>query len=72
MNNTAGKECEQCRDGFFGDAVEEKNCKDCRCSICGSTVEPCNRITGRCKCKENVEGEKCDRCKVWTVEPIQS
>ena len=64
LNHTIGEQCEWCQNGFYGDAVEKKNCRDCSCSLCGSTVEPCNNITGHCRCKNNVEGDKCSRCKV--------
>ena len=64
LNHTIGEQCEWCQNGFYGDAVEKKNCRDCNCSLCGSTIEPCNNITGHCRCKNNVEGENCSRCKV--------
>ncbi|KTG04379.1 hypothetical protein cypCar_00038956, partial [Cyprinus carpio] len=38
-------------------------CRPCSCNPAGSTQE-CDVQTGRCQCKENVDGFNCDRCKL--------
>jgi len=40
-------------------------CKECMCDPKGSYHSParCNPINGKCDCKDNVEGQNCDRCK---------
>ncbi|KAG1934305.1 laminin subunit alpha-1 [Pimephales promelas] len=60
--NTAGRHCERCQDGFYGDAVTHKNCQACGCYGNGSLSAVCNVITGQCECKANVVGQTCDRC----------
>lgn len=64
LNNTDGDRCQFCKEGFYGDAEDLKDCQDCKCSDCGSEVTPCDRTSGQCKCKANIEGERCDKCKV--------
>lgn len=61
LNNTYGKACNLCQPGFFGDAVERKDCQSCFCDNCG--MERCDNRNGICQCRENVIGDKCDRCK---------
>ncbi|XP_060679811.1 laminin subunit alpha-1 [Hemiscyllium ocellatum] len=62
IGNTAGIRCEQCAEGFFGDAVVNKNCRTCDCNVNGSYGEACDPKTGHCQCKPNVLGQKCDHC----------
>ncbi|XP_061877295.1 laminin subunit alpha-1 isoform X1 [Entelurus aequoreus] len=61
--NTGGRHCEMCVDGFYGDAVHEKNCQDCSCDVGGSLSSVCDATTGQCACRENVTGLACDRCQ---------
>ncbi|XP_034480299.1 laminin subunit alpha [Drosophila innubila] len=61
LNNTFGMACNLCAPGFYGDAVDLKNCQTCDCDELG-TLE-CDPYVGKCKCHENVIGERCDRCK---------
>ncbi|XP_074846691.1 laminin subunit alpha-2 isoform X2 [Carettochelys insculpta] len=52
-----GASCNRCALGYKG----YPDCVACTCSPKGSlNDDPC---IGSCICKENVEGEKCDRCK---------
>ena len=37
-------------------------CKQCDCSSIGGS-NLCDADTGECRCKDNVEGEKCMTCK---------
>ncbi|XP_077409138.1 laminin subunit alpha-2 isoform X2 [Vanacampus margaritifer] len=61
-----GGACDSCDDGFFGDAITEKNCQPCLCHINGSISEVCNKESGRCQCRENVVGRQCDDCIAQT------
>ncbi|CAG9860176.1 unnamed protein product [Phyllotreta striolata] len=60
LNNTYGEACAVCKPWFYGDAVSLKNCQMCVCDNLGA--ERCDSFTGKCVCKPNVIGEKCDRC----------
>ncbi|XP_048845494.1 laminin subunit gamma-1 [Brienomyrus brachyistius] len=66
----AGKKCELCDDGYFGDPLGTSGpvrvCRECTCSnnIDPNAVGNCNRDTGEClKCIYNTNGFFCDRCK---------
>ncbi|XP_050360619.1 basement membrane-specific heparan sulfate proteoglycan core protein isoform X3 [Nymphalis io] len=70
-DNTAGPYCEFCKDGFQLD--QNNNCVPidntpgptiCNCDPRGESL-PCDSY-GRCQCKQNVEGEGCDRCRPGT------
>uniref|UniRef100_A0A8C3N6E6 Laminin subunit alpha-1 n=1 Tax=Geospiza parvula TaxID=87175 RepID=A0A8C3N6E6_GEOPR len=61
LGNTAGHHCEKCADGYYGDAVIDKNCP-CACHVNGSLSSTCQHETGVCSCKPNVIGERCDKC----------
>lgn len=84
MHNTMGHNCEQCIPYYYHD--ETKNitnpdvCIECNCDpngsldngICDSHTNPLTgKISGRCHCKANVEGRRCDRCKngYWNFDP---
>lgn len=67
---SAGKRCELCDDGFFGDPLGENGqvrvCRACKCSdnIDPNAVGNCDRETGEClKCIYNTDGFFCDHCK---------
>ncbi|XP_078253630.1 laminin subunit alpha-1 isoform X4 [Rhinoraja longicauda] len=62
IRNSAGRQCEQCAGGFYGDAVIAKNCSACDCNVNASYGEVCDLLTGYCQCKPNVLGQKCDTC----------
>lgn len=36
----------------------------CRCNVNSSLSESCHARTGQCECKPNVQGLRCDECKV--------
>ena len=42
---------------------------ECECSSNGSLSEPCHPVTGRCPCKPNVVGERCDQCLPGFYQP---
>ncbi|XP_067121237.1 laminin subunit gamma-1 [Centruroides vittatus] len=76
--NTAGRHCEKCLPGYYGNAlsVPKGDCQACNCYHYGtleqdlfSNVLICNEKTGQCPCKRSVEGRQCDRCAegYWNI-----
>ncbi|XP_048867721.1 laminin subunit beta-4 [Brienomyrus brachyistius] len=68
QNNRAGVHCELCRPFYYQDPRlphdHPNACIPCDCEPTGSLDGGlCDPHTGRCVCKTNVEGERCDRCK---------
>ena len=47
--------------------------RPCKCSKAGSFSENCD-ATGKCGCKDNVIGQKCDQCKAghFDLETVNS
>ncbi|KAL0267895.1 UNVERIFIED_CONTAM: hypothetical protein PYX00_010038 [Menopon gallinae] len=62
--NTEGDHCEFCKEGYFGDAINQQ-CTECVCELLGTnrSVGLCDKNTGQCPCLPNVVGLSCDRCK---------
>ena len=50
----------RCDEGHYDFSIT--GCKQCDCSSIGGS-NLCDADTGECRCKENVEGEKCMTCK---------
>ncbi|XP_050582063.1 laminin subunit beta-1 [Bombus affinis] len=84
QHNTMGKNCELCKPFFYHDVTKDithpEACLPCDCDLGGSLDDGiCDSITnpltggesGRCNCKANVEGRRCDRCKngFWNFDP---
>ncbi|XP_043944431.1 laminin subunit beta-4 isoform X2 [Protopterus annectens] len=76
QHNTMGQYCEQCKPYFYQDPLRHISdphaCIPCNCDpdgtlhggICESQTDlELQTIAGRCPCKENVEGLRCDHCK---------
>ncbi|KAH8870413.1 Laminin subunit beta-1 [Schistosoma japonicum] len=83
MHNTEGVNCEFCQPNFYRHPSypidHPLTCQPCNCHLDGTlynnfcqqyTIPEQNTIAGRCICKKNVGGEKCDRCKVgfWNFQ----
>ncbi|KAM8976348.1 laminin subunit beta-3 [Pelodytes ibericus] len=67
-DGTTGKNCERCRNDYYRNPNRDINhrdaCISCDCDPEGSVGGgSCDSMTGRCTCKENVGGERCDQCK---------
>ncbi|XP_011135440.1 laminin subunit beta-1 isoform X2 [Harpegnathos saltator] len=84
QHNTRGQNCEQCKPFFYHDVTKDISdsaaCQPCNCDlggslddgICDSRTDPLSGDeSGRCHCKANVEGRRCDRCKngFWNFNP---
>uniref|UniRef100_A0A914VZS4 Laminin EGF-like domain-containing protein n=1 Tax=Plectus sambesii TaxID=2011161 RepID=A0A914VZS4_9BILA len=76
QHNTQGKNCEECKPYFYKDPQRDITdpyvCLPCQCDKSGSLndgicegEEDAERglVAGKCYCKPNVDGPRCDRCK---------
>uniref|UniRef100_A0A8C9G0M9 Laminin subunit beta 4 n=1 Tax=Pavo cristatus TaxID=9049 RepID=A0A8C9G0M9_PAVCR len=76
QHNTTGQHCDQCKLFFYQDphkAISDPHaCLPCSCDpegtlhhgVCESHTDPVlGTVAGRCLCKENVEGIRCNKCK---------
>lgn len=68
--SSAGKRCELCDDGFFGDPLGQRGpvrpCVPCQChgNVDPNAVGNCDPVSGRClRCLYNTTGEHCERCR---------
>eukprot|EP00794_Sanderia_malayensis_P020024 gene20024-21985_t len=62
---TEGRRCHTCRNGYFG--MTQSGCQQCRCNVDGTDpakLTLCDKKSGKCACRQHVEGQYCDRCKV--------
>ncbi|XP_043080700.1 laminin subunit alpha-5 isoform X1 [Puntigrus tetrazona] len=59
--NVCSGTCNVCKDGYF--SLQKNNyfgCQGCQCDIGGSVGQACDERHGRCRCRPNVEGPKCN------------
>ncbi|XP_061496332.1 laminin subunit beta-4 isoform X2 [Rhineura floridana] len=76
QHNTMGQHCDRCKLFFYQDpqrAISDSHvCIPCDCDpdgtlyngLCEDHTDPgLGTLAGRCHCKENVEGVRCDKCK---------
>ncbi|XP_055663553.1 laminin subunit beta-4 [Falco peregrinus] len=76
QDNTMGQHCDQCKHFFYQDPLkvisDPQACLPCNCDqegtlhngMCERHTDPAlGTVAGRCPCKENVEGIRCDKCR---------
>ncbi|KAM3618812.1 uncharacterized protein V6R79_025116 [Siganus canaliculatus] len=59
--NACSGTCSTCKDGFYN--LQEQNyfgCQGCQCDVGGAAGQSCGDRNGRCRCRPNVEGPKCN------------
>ncbi|KAG9478961.1 hypothetical protein GDO78_012566 [Eleutherodactylus coqui] len=62
--NARRPSCESCREGYFNlDGKNYFGCKGCQCDVGGSLSHVCDEATGRCNCRNNIEGQNCNQPK---------
>ena len=54
-----GLKCDRCEEGYHSLGID--GCISCKCDMKGSRNDVCDPRTGKCFCKDNVEGDICDR-----------
>ncbi|KFO11861.1 Laminin subunit alpha-3, partial [Balearica regulorum gibbericeps] len=64
QHNTAGINCEKCAKGYYRPygvpATAPDGCIPCSCVL--EHAEGCEEGSGHCFCKQNFQGESCERC----------
>ncbi|XP_061869487.1 laminin subunit beta-3 [Colius striatus] len=68
QHNTEGNNCERCKTNYFRNQLQDLShpeaCLPCECDPDGTVPGSiCDPLTGRCVCKENVQGDRCHLCK---------
>ncbi|KAB5546449.1 hypothetical protein PHYPO_G00072140 [Pangasianodon hypophthalmus] len=59
--NVCSGTCSVCKDGYFHlDSSSYFGCQGCQCDIGGSISLSCEERKGRCRCRPNVEGPRCN------------
>ena len=56
-----GRDCNQCKPQHYGLSAENPSgCTPCACDIGGAYDNDCDVISGKCKCRPNIEGRQCN------------
>ncbi|XP_055016280.1 laminin subunit beta-3-like [Boleophthalmus pectinirostris] len=69
MHHTTGPKCDQCAPGYQPNPLSRMDrpdaCIRCACNAAGTVNgAQCDDSSGSCRCKTNVDGPECDRCKL--------
>lgn len=63
------RDCSECNDTYWGLAGDKPlGCDACACNTSGTVngTNVCDKVTGTCSCKQNIEGATCNQCKNLT------
>ncbi|XP_028308576.1 laminin subunit beta-2 isoform X2 [Gouania willdenowi] len=76
LHNTMGRNCELCKPFYyqdpFRDIRDQQICAECDCDpdgsqnggMCDTHTDPAfGMVAGQCRCKDHVEGPRCNKCK---------
>lgn len=55
-----GRDCDRCRENYYGIDEGLEGCKACDCDAGGSISPQCDLRTGQCLCRPHVTGRRCD------------
>ncbi|XP_048258912.1 usherin-like [Haliotis rufescens] len=61
-----GRQCDRCKQGYYNlRADNPAGCLPCQCNSHGTVggEATCDALTGKCNCKKNVQGDRCDQCQ---------
>uniref|UniRef100_A0AAY4ETR7 Attractin n=1 Tax=Denticeps clupeoides TaxID=299321 RepID=A0AAY4ETR7_9TELE len=59
---TAGRHCESCIAGYYGDPTNGGSCQPCKCN---GHASMCNPSNGKCYCTtKGIKGDRCNLCEV--------
>lgn len=62
-NNTIGKHCEKCLNGYWGNTINGGLCHKCECNGQGDSCHP---ETGKCYCNtKGTIGDHCEKCDAF-------
>ncbi|XP_077992752.1 attractin-like protein 1 [Glandiceps talaboti] len=60
-DNTQGKHCGGCSEGYYGDPTNGGNCSAC---FCNGHSDTCDSTSGVCACRsKGITGKECDKCE---------
>uniref|UniRef100_F6UDP9 Usherin n=1 Tax=Monodelphis domestica TaxID=13616 RepID=F6UDP9_MONDO len=64
LPNHQGRQCNQCKPGFYVSPGNKTGCLPCSCHTAGAVHQVCNSLTGQCICQgASIIGQRCDHCK---------
>ncbi|XP_039591850.1 laminin subunit alpha-5 isoform X1 [Polypterus senegalus] len=62
--NVCSRSCSMCKEGYYNlQSTNYFGCQGCSCDIGGSIGLTCDERSGRCQCRQNVEGRRCNQPK---------
>ncbi|VDN02225.1 unnamed protein product [Thelazia callipaeda] len=70
LPGVGGLKCDHCLPDFWGLHLIAKGalgCQPCGCSLFGSSRSDCEQSSGRCQCKPNSFGTKCETCSLDSI-----
>ncbi|XP_022095830.1 laminin subunit alpha-like [Acanthaster planci] len=69
-NFTIGRRCNQCMDGYYGLAADNpEGCSACSCDAGGALSATCDKVSGVCACRSNIEGRQCNSLTAFSYYP---